>query len=119
MKLYEEIIFLQNFYKGKFCVENVISYYEPLIKPQKIGRHYLWSNFNIPKIKQPDNEVGNMMHKNSKYSKNWSGVDKEGNKACNKQLEKRNAVNSELGLHILNRAFNIIKQHKKEQYKLF
>ena len=41
MKLYQEIIFLQNFYKGKFCVENVISYYEPLIKPTQIGRHYL------------------------------------------------------------------------------
>ena len=27
MSLYQEIIFLQNFYKGKFCVENVVSYY--------------------------------------------------------------------------------------------
>jgi len=47
MSLYQEIIFLQNFYKGKFCVENVVSYYEPLIKPVKIGRHFLWSNFNL------------------------------------------------------------------------
>ena len=31
MKLYQEIIFLETFYKGKYCVENVIPYYEPLI----------------------------------------------------------------------------------------
>lgn len=48
LKLYEEIIFLQTFYKGKFCVENVISYYNPLIEPQKRGRHYYWTNFKLP-----------------------------------------------------------------------
>ena len=106
MKLYEEIIFLQNFYKGKFCVENVVSYYEPLIKPVKIGRHYLWSNFNINKIEQPKDDVGTMM---PKY----------GNKACKKPLEERNAVNSELGLHILNQALGIIKENEVEQSKLF
>ena len=106
MKLYEEIIFLQNFYKGKFCVENVVSYYEPFIKPVKIGRHYLWSNFNIIKIEQPKDDVGTMM---PKY----------GNKACKKPLEERNAVNSELGLHILNSALGIINESKVEQDKLF
>ena len=106
MKLYEEIIFLQNFYKGKFCVENVVSYYEPLIKPVKIGRHYLWSNFNINKIEQPKDDVGTMM---PKY----------GNKACKKPLEERNAVNSELGIHILNSALGIINESKVEQDKLF
>ena len=106
MSLYQEIIFLQNFYKGKFCVENVVSYYEPLIKPLKIGRHYLWSNFNINKIEQPKDDVGTMM---PKY----------GNKACKKPLEERNAVNSELGLHILNSALGIINESKVEQDKLF
>ena len=106
MSLYQEIIFLQNFYKGKFCVENVVSYYEPLIKPVKIGRHYLWSNFNINKIEQPKDDVGTMM---PKY----------GNKACKKPLEERNAVNSELGLHILNSALGIINESKVEQDKLF
>jgi DNA (cytosine-5)-methyltransferase 1 len=106
MSLYQEIIFLDNFYKGKFCVENVVSYYEPLIKPLKIGRHYLWSNFNINKIKQLKDDVGTMM---PKY----------GNKACKKPLEERNAVNSELGLHILNQALGIIKENKIDQNKLF
>ena len=106
MKLYEEIIFLQNFYKGKFCVENVVSYYEPLIKPLKIGRHYLWSNFNITKIKQPKNDIGTMIKGHP-------------NRANKKPLEERNAVNSELGLHILNQALGIIKENEVEQSKLF
>ena len=45
MKLYEEILFLQGYFKGKWCVENVISWYNPLIPPNNIGDHYFWTNF--------------------------------------------------------------------------
>ena len=46
-KLYEVIVFCQHFFKGKWVVENVVPYYEPLIKPTKrIGRHLFIS---IPK----------------------------------------------------------------------
>ena len=48
MKLYQEVIFLDNFFNGKYCVENVIPYYEPLIPAQKKGRHLYWSNFKLP-----------------------------------------------------------------------
>lgn len=109
MSLYQEIIFLNQFCKGKFCVENVIGYYEPLIKPTKIGRHYLWSNFNIPLIEQPKGDVGTMM-------KQYVGTGKH---AHDKKLVDRNAVNSELGLHVLNTARGIITQNKVEQSKLF
>ncbi len=51
MNLYQEIIFLQSWFKGKYVVENVSSYYKPLIKPYEIQRHYFWSNFPIPKKK--------------------------------------------------------------------
>lgn len=46
MKLYEEIIVLQHFFKGKwFVVENVIPYYKPLISPTfELDRHLFWSN---------------------------------------------------------------------------
>ena len=45
MTLYQEIIWLQTFYKGKWCIENVIPYYEPLIQPTfKIDRHYFWAS---------------------------------------------------------------------------
>ncbi len=50
MKLYQEIIFLQTFFKGKYCVENVIPYYEPLIPAKKRGRHLYWTNFNLPNV---------------------------------------------------------------------
>jgi len=39
MKLYEEIIILKKWFKGKFVVENVIPYYEPLIPGIKRDRH--------------------------------------------------------------------------------
>jgi len=49
MRLYQEIIFLNYFYKGKFVVENVIPYYPYLIRPSIILERYVfWSNFNIP-----------------------------------------------------------------------
>ena len=48
MKLYEEILLLQGYFKGNWVVENVISWYDPLIKPYKVADHYYWSNFIIP-----------------------------------------------------------------------
>ena len=48
MMLYQEIIFLKHHFEGKYIVENVIPYYDPLIHGQKIGRHIYWSNFKIP-----------------------------------------------------------------------
>jgi len=110
MELWQEIIFLKAFFKGKFCVENVISYYEYFIQPTaEIGRHYLWSNFTIPKIDLPKGEVGTMM-------KQYVGTSKH---AHSKKLEDRNCVNAELGLHILNRALEIDNSHKIMQVGLF
>lgn len=48
LRLYEEFILLDNYFDGKFCIENVIPYYEPLIPAQKRGRHLYWCNFNLP-----------------------------------------------------------------------
>lgn len=48
MKLYQEILFLQHYFKGRYVVENVIPYYEPLIPAKKKGRHLYWTNFNLP-----------------------------------------------------------------------
>jgi len=36
MKLYQEIIFLEHYFKGKYVVENVIPYYEPLIPAKNV-----------------------------------------------------------------------------------
>jgi DNA (cytosine-5)-methyltransferase 1 len=105
MKLYEEIIFLQHFSQCKWVVENVIPYYTELIPAQKIGRHLFWSNFVIPKIKQPKDDIGKMCGKNQKASK--------------KHITERNAVNSELGLHIFNIARGIYDHYNREQTRLF
>lgn len=51
MRLYEEILLLDGYFDGYYCVENVIPWYEPLIEPQKIGRHCFWTNFEIPNKK--------------------------------------------------------------------
>ena len=48
MKLYQEIIFLQHHFKGKYVVENVIPYYEPMFNPKKRDRLLYWTNFNLP-----------------------------------------------------------------------
>lgn len=53
MSLYQEILFLQHFYKGKWIVENVVPFYEPLIPGKILGRHMYWSNFDIGNYKEP------------------------------------------------------------------
>jgi len=103
MKLYEEIIFLTNFFEGLFVVENVISYYTPLITPQICGRHYFWSNFKINNI--------NFKASNIKRGKvnEWEKMFgfKLPKDAKDKRTLLRNCVKPELGLHIFNSAFKI------------
>ena len=68
MSLYQEIIFLEHHFKGKYVVENVIPYYEPLILAKKRGRHLYWTNFRLPnilstrkvRISEGKNEVKNL-----------------------------------------------------------
>lgn len=48
-RLYSLITYLMRLFRGNWLVENVIPYYEPLIKPVRIiERHYIWSNCSIP-----------------------------------------------------------------------
>ena len=50
MVIYQEIILLSSWFKGKYCIENVKPYYEPLIKPSvELGRHCtFWRRFVVP-----------------------------------------------------------------------
>ena len=48
LRLYQEFILLEKYFEGKFCIENVIPYYDPLIQGQKRGRHIYWTNFKLP-----------------------------------------------------------------------
>jgi len=105
MKLYQEIIFLQHFSECKWVVENVIPYYNEMIPAKKIGRHLFWSNFTIPVIEQPKDDIGTMCGKNQKARK--------------KHITERNAVNSELGLHIFNIARGIYDHYNNKQKSIF
>ena len=107
MKLYEEIIFLKQVYysggtnwRGKYVVENVVSYYEPLITPQIIGRHYFWANFYINPLKIKTR--GHM--KNNKELGEIKGFE-----GINDRILLRNCVEPETGLHIFQEAFREYK----------
>ena len=106
MKLYEEIIFLQHFFNGKFCVENVIGYYEPLVNPMKIQRHFFWANFYIHDI---DIEADNIKKGKIKEWEQKLGISLDKYK-IEKRLVLRNCVNPELGLHIFQEAFREYKR---------
>jgi DNA (cytosine-5)-methyltransferase 1 len=124
MKLYQEIIFLNQFATGKYLIENVRPYYEPLIKPsQIIGRHYYWNNFKIdyfvdPKMKT---DLNNMKKKDLcnylGFPETIPNIYIDGNH-CNIQI-LRNCVHPETGLHILNCARNIISKLNTKQTQMF
>jgi DNA (cytosine-5)-methyltransferase 1 len=118
MKLYQEIIFLDNFFKGKYCVENVIPYYKPLITPTvDLERHLFWANFKIPKYNLGSEKVDivNMTGKSTNYGFNIS--DKKIKHRKDQIL--RNLVNPELGLYIFEQANGILRQPKTNQVSLF
>lgn len=118
MKLYQEIIFLDNFFKGKYVVENVIPYYDPLIIPTvALERHLFWANFKIPKYNLGSEKVDIMKitGKSTNYGFNIS--DKKIKHRKDQIL--RNLVNPELGLYIFEQANGILRQPKTNQVSLF
>ena len=55
LRLYEQVIFLEFNFKGKYVIENVKPYYKPLMPARAMGRHLFWSNFEWAdfEVKQP------------------------------------------------------------------
>lgn len=101
LKLYEEIIFLKHWFKGKWVVENVIPYYKPLINYQIASRHSFWANFKISDIKLPSlNIKGTKEHYAKLYGFDISKINAKGNSYL-----LRNCVNPKLGFHIFKCAF--------------
>jgi DNA (cytosine-5)-methyltransferase 1 len=121
MMLYEEIIFLDSHFSGKYCVENVIPYYEPLIAPQKRGRHLYWCNFKLPSVLS-EREQANISSGNDEVRKleKFHKIDLSSYKG-NQRKDKiaRNLVDYEAGKTIFNTAFNIIESNKDNQLDLF
>ena len=109
MNLYQEIILLSHWFKGKFIVENTIPYYEPLLKGKVVGRHIFWANFFIENY-----DIGNRNHRDGtvKSLQKRKQFDLENYDINEKRKLLRNCVEPELGLHIFKCAF------KSKQTKL-
>lgn len=124
MSLYQEIIFLDNIFTGKYCVENVIPYYEPLIHAKKRGRHLYWTNFNLPKSLNERDDILGIIGKS--VSKNFDKLcdfhDYDFTKYKGKQPVKKivaNLVDYEAGRTILETALGIIRKQNEKQTSLF
>lgn len=122
MKLYQEIIFLDNFFKGKYCVENVIPYYQPLIPAKKRDRHLYWTNFPLPgKLNNRPKGMMLTLAKNevSKLSKfhDFDFYQYKGKQRIDKIA--RNLVDYEVGKTILETAMMIQKANKSTQKTIF
>ena len=120
LKLYEEILFLENYFDGKYCVENVIPYYEPLILAQKRGRHLYWTNFILPNnlnerkssIMEGKDEVNKWCEFHDYNFRQYKGTQSV-------QKMARNLVDYEAGKTILETALNIVRKSDLKQTSIF
>ena len=113
MSLYEEIILLQSWFKGKYVVENVIPYYEYLIKPTTIiGRHPYWTNFEVSHLEVKNIDIA---RSDADELSKYLGIPKPKYKS---RLLLRNSVEPKIGLHLLKESqkekqLNIFQENKR------
>ena len=123
MKLYQEIIFLQHHFNGKYVVENVIPYYEPLIPAKKRGRHLYWTNFNLPSSLNERKDANGLMSGSIDEIKGWCKFhDYDFYKYKGSQRRDkiaRNLVDYEAGRTILETALEIERKSNITQTALF
>lgn len=119
MKLYQEILLLEHFFKGKYCVENVIPFYEPLIPAKKRDRHLYWTNFNLPNDLN-GRKASNFIHSKVSDLSDFHDYDFRKYKG-NQRVDKiaRNLVDYEAGRTILETAMEIQRQNNTKQVSLF
>lgn len=120
MKLYQEILFLQEWGKNlKWVIENVDLMYTPLIPPtKKADRHLFWSNFNIGSF-DPNGVKPSVDHDKTSVFADAFGIDMDFKVDVRKDQILRNCVNPQTGLYILNCARNIITKQNEKQIELF
>jgi DNA (cytosine-5)-methyltransferase 1 len=120
MKLYQEIIFLKHYFKGKYCVENVIPYYDCLIPGKQRGRNLYWTNFRLPTDLKERKFLGLCQAKDEIQKLcNFHDFDfrqYKGKQPLNKIA--RNLVDYEAGKTIFQTLLDI-KENKTEQIGLF
>jgi len=121
MKLYEEILFLQHYYRtGNWVVENVIPYYEPLIAAKKRGRHLYWTNFNLPgDLNDRRVQIGAGTDELKRLCE-FHKIDISTYKGEQSMIKvARNLVDYEAGKTIFEVAMGIIQKPKNNQTELF
>ena len=119
MKLYEEIIFLQYHFFGKWVVENVNPYYEPLMNPQKRERHLYWSNFKIPNEISKRNDTSLVQASRIQDLCDFHDYDFRQYKGEQRLLKMaRNLVDYEAGRTIFQTALGIIQKSNIKQTEL-
>jgi DNA (cytosine-5)-methyltransferase 1 len=123
MRLYEEIIFLKYHFKGKFVVENVNPYYEPMLNPYKRERHLYWTNFILPEILSERDNIKGLINKDDYEAikklcefHNYDFFKYKGEQRRAKIA--RNLVDYEAGLTIFNTARGILHQATTKQLTL-
>ena len=119
MKLYSEIIFLDNYFDGKYVVENVTPYYEPLVLAKKRGRHLYWTNFNLPNnLNERELGKGKMcgqVNEERVFLEKFHEIDLSSYKGKqDKRKIARNLVDYEAGKTILETVLGIKKQDTKQ-----
>jgi len=121
LKLYEEIIFLDNFFNGKYVVENVTPYYEPLVAAQKRGRHLYWTNFTLPTNINERQTIGISTAKNEVKKlcefHDYDFYKYKGKQPVNKMA--RNLVDYEAGRTIFETALGVIRKSDTKQMTIF
>ncbi|MBT6685208.1 MAG: DNA cytosine methyltransferase [Bacteroidetes bacterium] len=123
MKLYEEILFLDNYFDGKYVVENVVPYYQPLVVGKKRGRHIYWTNFNLPNKLSTRKQSSGLMNGINNEIPQWCEYHEydfykyKGNQRRDKIA--RNLVDYEAGRTILETAMEIQRQNDTKQVGLF
>lgn len=120
MSLYQEIIFLKYHYFGKWVVENVNPYYEPMFNPQVRDRHTYWCNFNLPEKISNRNDTELVNASRIQDLCDFHDYDFRKYKGEQRLLKMaRNLVDYEAGLTIFNTARGIINEENIIQQKLF
>jgi len=121
MSLYQEIIFLKYHFDGKWIVENVDPYYEPLIDAVKRDRHLYWSNFKLPgvlsyrpkaKISTGTDEVKELCKFHDYDFYKYKGKQRRDKIA-------RNLVDYEAGKTILETVLGITRKQNQNQLEMF
>jgi len=122
IKLYQEILFLDNYFKGKYVVENVIPFYTPLIPAKKRGRHLYWTNFNLPNIEENKNypKISNFNKNVHTKMCNYHEIDLGNYKGSQSKAKiARNLVDYEVGKTILETVFGIVTKQNINQVDMF